>query len=64
VVVWLAIYPSLTLLLWLAGPAIVDWPLALRTVVVTALLVPWTVFVMLPVLQRSLAAFLRDTRNR
>jgi hypothetical protein len=52
VVVWLAIYPSLTLLLWLAGPAIVDWPLALRTLVLTALLVPWMVFVMLPARQR------------
>jgi antibiotic biosynthesis monooxygenase (ABM) superfamily enzyme len=63
VVVWLAIYPSLTSLLWLAGPAIVDWPLALRTLALTALLVPWMVFVMLPALQRFLAPWLRYTRN-
>jgi antibiotic biosynthesis monooxygenase (ABM) superfamily enzyme len=64
VVVWLAIYPSLTLLLWLAGPAIVDWPLALRTLVLTALLVPWMVFVVIPALQRFLAPWLRHSRNR
>jgi antibiotic biosynthesis monooxygenase (ABM) superfamily enzyme len=55
VVVWLAIYPSLTLLLWL---------LAVRTLVLTTLLVPWMVFVMLPALQRFLAPWLRHTRNR
>jgi uncharacterized protein len=64
VVVWLAIYPSLTLLLWLAGPAVVDWPLALRTLVLTALLVPWMVFIMLPALQRLMAPWLRYMRNR
>jgi len=63
VVVWLAIYPSLTLLLWLAGPTIVDWPLGLRTLVLTALLVPWMVFVMIPALQRFLAPWLRHSRN-
>jgi antibiotic biosynthesis monooxygenase (ABM) superfamily enzyme len=63
-VVWLAIYPSLTFLLWLAGPAIVDWPLALRTFVFTALLVPWMVYVMIPALQRFLAPWLRHSRNQ
>jgi antibiotic biosynthesis monooxygenase (ABM) superfamily enzyme len=64
VLVWLAIYPSLTLLLWLAGPSIVDWPLALRTLVLTALLVPWMVFVMMPALQRFLAPWVGYTRHR
>ena len=31
VLIWLAIYPSITFLLWLAGPRIASWPLALRT---------------------------------
>jgi antibiotic biosynthesis monooxygenase (ABM) superfamily enzyme len=35
VVVWLAIYPSITLILWLAGPKMQSWPLAVRTLVVT-----------------------------
>ena len=36
VVVWLAIYPAITFVLWLAGPQIANWPLALRTLLVTA----------------------------
>jgi antibiotic biosynthesis monooxygenase (ABM) superfamily enzyme len=59
VVVWLAIYPSLTLILWLAGPTIRDWPVALRTLVLTAVLVPLMVFVLLPALQHLLGPWLR-----
>jgi antibiotic biosynthesis monooxygenase (ABM) superfamily enzyme len=55
VVVWLAIYPSLTLVLCLFGPTIAGWPIALRTLTVTALLVSWMVFFMLPVVQRLVA---------
>jgi antibiotic biosynthesis monooxygenase (ABM) superfamily enzyme len=59
VVVWLAIYPALTLLLWAVGPEIRGWPLALRTLVLTVVLVPMMVFVLLPALQRVLAGWLR-----
>jgi antibiotic biosynthesis monooxygenase (ABM) superfamily enzyme len=51
VVVWLAIYPSLTLLVWLAGSEIAHWPLALRTLVFTVVLVRSMVFLALAVLQ-------------
>ena len=44
IVVWLAIYPSLTFLVWVAGPKIVHWPIALRTLLFTVVLVPWMVF--------------------
>jgi hypothetical protein len=47
--VWLAIYPAITFLLWLAGPQIASWPLPLRTLLITAVLVPLMVFVLLPV---------------
>jgi antibiotic biosynthesis monooxygenase (ABM) superfamily enzyme len=57
VVVWLAIYPSLILLVWLGGPEIAHWPLALRTLVFTVVLVPWMV---LPALQRLLGSWLRQ----
>jgi antibiotic biosynthesis monooxygenase (ABM) superfamily enzyme len=59
VVVWLAIYPAITFLLWLIGPQIASWPLPLRTLLVTAVLVPVMVFVLLPVIQRLLAPWLR-----
>ena len=59
VVVWLAIYPSLTLILWLVGPAIRDWPVALRTLGLTLVLVPLMVFLLIPGLQRLLRPWLR-----
>jgi antibiotic biosynthesis monooxygenase (ABM) superfamily enzyme len=62
VVVWLAIYPCLTFLLWLAGPRIASWALPLRTLALTALLVPLMVFLLLPGVQRLLAPWLRPRR--
>jgi antibiotic biosynthesis monooxygenase (ABM) superfamily enzyme len=59
VLIWLAIYPSLTLLLWLVGPKIGSWPLPMRTLALTAVLVPLMVFVLIPALQRLLAPWLR-----
>jgi hypothetical protein len=53
-VVWIAIYPSITLLTWFAGPWLVQLPLLVRTFVLTATLVPLLVFVLLPLLHRAL----------
>jgi antibiotic biosynthesis monooxygenase (ABM) superfamily enzyme len=57
-IVWLAIYPTITLLLELGGPLINDWPLPLRTFALTATAVPLMVFVLLPTLQRAFAGWL------
>ena len=57
-VVWLAIYPTITLVLELAGPVIGEWPLPLRTLALTAVVVPLMVFVLLPALQRALRGWL------
>jgi uncharacterized protein len=57
--VWLAIYPAITLVLWLVGPKIQSWPLAVRTLAITAVVVPVMVFVLIPLLQRLLAPWLR-----
>lgn len=59
VVVWLAIYPCITFVLWVAGPTIRDWPLAVRTLALTAAIVPIMVFVLIPTIQRVLAPWLR-----
>ena len=59
ILVWLAIYPTITLLLELGGPLINDWPLPLRTLALTAVAVPTMVFVLLPALQRWFGAWLR-----
>jgi antibiotic biosynthesis monooxygenase (ABM) superfamily enzyme len=64
VVVWLAIYPSITLILWLLGPTIQGLPLAVRTLVITVPLVPLMTFVVVPVVQRLLAPWLSRPADR
>lgn len=57
--IWLTIYPSLTVLLVLFGDRLLVLPLALRTLVMTGVLVPLMVFVLLPLLQKAFAGWLR-----
>lgn len=47
--IWLAIYPSITLFLLVFGKAIAAFPLYQRTFILTIALVPWIVFVGVPV---------------
>jgi antibiotic biosynthesis monooxygenase (ABM) superfamily enzyme len=58
-VTWLAIYPALTATLALLGPVLAPLPLALRTLVVTVVLVPIMVYVLVPGMQRIFAGWLR-----
>lgn len=54
-VTWLAIYPSITLVLWLFQPlGLLQLPLPLRTLVLTALLVPMMVYALVPMISRAL----------
>ena len=46
--VWVAIYPSITLFLYLFGEALSVLPLYQRTLLLTLSLVPWIVFVGVP----------------
>jgi antibiotic biosynthesis monooxygenase (ABM) superfamily enzyme len=57
--IWLAIYPSITLLVFFFGPYLAQLPLMLRTLVMTAILVPLMVFVLLPPLQKLFGSWLR-----
>ena len=54
----LAVYPALTLTLAVLGPFMETWPLALRTLLVTVLLVPLVVYVILPLLNRAFRGWL------
>ncbi|MBX2925727.1 MAG: NAD-dependent epimerase/dehydratase family protein [Chitinophagaceae bacterium] len=45
---WLAIYPIITILLWLFGEYLLQIPLPLRTLVLTLVLVPLLSYVVLP----------------
>lgn len=58
-VIWLAIYPLLTVVSLFAGPYISKIEFVpLRTLVLTIILVPLMVFVMIPTVQRLLKSWL------
>lgn len=48
--IWLAIYPSITLFYYLFGEHLLALPLYQRTLLLTILLVPWMMFVGLPII--------------
>ncbi|MEM6269499.1 MAG: hypothetical protein AAF998_08680 [Bacteroidota bacterium] len=58
-ITWLAIYPLITVILYLFGPLLAELPLAVRTLLLTAVLVPIMVYVLVPGLQRVFRKWLR-----
>ena len=62
VITWLAIYPALTLILALFGDQLREMALPLRTLVITAVLVPSAVYVLIPLLRRVFAAWITRAR--
>jgi antibiotic biosynthesis monooxygenase (ABM) superfamily enzyme len=46
--IWIVIYPSITLFLFLFGKPLAELPLYQRTLVLTVVLVPWIVFAGVP----------------
>lgn len=48
VMVWIAIYPAITLVSFLLGDKIQNLPIAIRTLIMTLILVPIMVFILLP----------------
>lgn len=48
--IWIAIYPSITLFLFLFGESLSGFPLYVRTLILTMALVPWIVFVGIPLI--------------
>jgi antibiotic biosynthesis monooxygenase (ABM) superfamily enzyme len=53
ILVWIAIYPTITLILALFGNQLNEiHPMPLRTLVITAIVVPIMVMILMPLLQR------------
>ena len=50
--IWIAIYPSITAFLFLFGNDLSSLPLYIRTLILTIVLVPWIVFVGVPLIDR------------
>ncbi len=46
--IWVVIYPSITLFLYLLSKSSLDLPLYLKTLFLTLILVPWVVFIGVP----------------
>jgi antibiotic biosynthesis monooxygenase (ABM) superfamily enzyme len=46
--IWVVIYPSITLFLFLFGEKLSQFPMHIRTLILTLSLVPWIVFVGVP----------------
>ena len=64
IVVWSAVYVLLTTILVIAEPLVHDWPLPLRTMFATLLVVPTLTYVILPTAHKRLSAWLHGGRNR
>ncbi len=59
VLIWLAIYPLITLIFILLGPHLIRInPLPLRTLIITLVAVPIMVFILIPILQKLLQNWL------
>jgi len=55
--IWVVIYPSITLFLYLFGEALSVLPLYQRTLLLTISLVPWIVFVGIPFVDLIIGMF-------
>jgi len=55
---WVGAWAMITLILWALGPVIGDWPLPLRTLVISGLMVLGLTWVVLPYLTRTFAGWL------
>ena len=56
---WVAAYPVITVILRLLGPEMADWPLELRTLVLSVLMVATLTWLVMPGLTRLLRSWLR-----
>lgn len=59
ILIWLAIYPLITLIFALLGDQLIQInPLPLRTLIITLIVVPTMVFILIPTLQKLLQNWL------
>ena len=59
IIVWVAIYPAVTLAQWLLGPIMTDWPVPLKTLVISVIEIPYAVFFAIPWLQKQFSGWLK-----
>jgi antibiotic biosynthesis monooxygenase (ABM) superfamily enzyme len=62
--IWVVIYPSITLFLYLFGEPLAVLPLYQRTLLLTVSLVPWIVFIGVPLLDFIIRVFTSKDESR
>lgn len=62
--IWIVIYPSITLFLFLFGQALSAFPLYQRTFILTVALVPWMMFVGVPLVDLLVRRFSIQTSSK
>ena len=63
VVMWVSVYPTITLLLWFLWPLLQGLPLPLRTLTLSVVMVPLMVWFIVPWVTARLAPWLRTTKR-
>jgi antibiotic biosynthesis monooxygenase (ABM) superfamily enzyme len=58
---WAGAWTLITLILWVLGPAMVTWPLLLRTLLLSVLMVVGMTWIVMPYLTRIFAGWLAPT---
>ena len=61
-ITWLAIFPLVTIGLYVLAPLAADWPVFLRALVLTIIVVPLSVYVVVPQLLRLWGAVSTNAR--
>ncbi|MEU6584776.1 hypothetical protein [Nocardia sp. NPDC046763] len=52
-ITWMAVYPTITIALALLGPEMASLPVFVRTLVLTAIVVPTSAYVLIPMLMKA-----------
>ena len=63
-VTWAGAYGAITLIIWLLGPAMAGWPLVLRTLLISVLMVNALTWIVLPALTRLFRPWLVAADDR
>lgn len=61
--IWIVIYPSITLFLYLFNSAMAGLPLYQRTLILTIILVPWIVFLGIPLVDFIIGRIASGKKN-
>ncbi|MFE3001864.1 hypothetical protein ACFXG4_43675 [Nocardia sp. NPDC059246] len=62
-ITWIAVYPTITITLALIGPTTAHTPLPFRTLLLTIIVVPIVIYLLVPVLTKTVRRLTARIRN-